>query len=279
MVEEMKNGSREAPKAIVMSVYIGAVTGLIFLIAVCFCIGDIDSTANSITGMPLVEIFYNSTNSVVGACFLSSLLTIICIFANNALLAEGSRVLFAFARDQGLPFSDTFAKVDPKRQVPVNAVLLAGIVQIALNSVYFGTITGFNTVISIATEGFCMFSPTLQPEIHTDIQYTDLSYAMPLLCRIIAYYTDQVKVVPGPYSLGKYSLWLNIIGLIFLVFTSITFNFPTLYPVDSENMNYTSAAIGVIGLISIITWITTGRKSFTGPQVGSVAKIQEKQGF
>ena len=102
---------------------------------------------------------------------------------------------------------------------------------------------------------------------------------MPLLCRIIAYYIDQVKVIPGPYSLGKYSLWLNIIGLIFLVFTSITFNFPTLYPVDEENMNYTSAAIGVIGLISIITWVTTGRKSFTGPQVGSVARIQEKQGF
>ena len=100
---------------------------------------------------------------------------------------------------------------------------------------------------------------------------------MPLLCRIIAYYTGQVKVLPGPYNLGKHSLWLNIIGLVFLVFTSITFNFPTLYPVDAENMNYTSAAIGVIGLISILTWITTRRKSFTGPQVGSIASIQAKQ--
>ena len=169
MVEEMKNGSREAPKAIVMSVYIGAITGFIFLISVCFCIGDIDSTATSATGMPLVEIFYNSTNSVVGACFLSSFFIVICVFANNGLLAEGSRVIFAFARDKGLPFSDTFAKVDPKRRVPVNAILLAGLVQIALNSVYFGTITGFNTVISIATEGFCALSPTLQFDIDTDI--------------------------------------------------------------------------------------------------------------
>lgn len=30
-------------------------------------------------------------------------------------------------------------------------------------------------------------------------------------------------------------------------------------------MNYTSAALGVIGVISLITWITTGRKKFTGP--------------
>lgn len=33
-------------------------------------------------------------------------------------------------------------------------------------------------------------------------------------------------------------------------------------------MNYTSAAIGVIGLISVVTWLTTGRKNFTGPQIG-----------
>ena len=53
-------------------------------------------------------------------------------------------------------------------------------------------------------------------------------------------------------------------------------------------MNYTSAAIGVIGLISIVvsleifqaeeseraadivqTWTTTGRKAFTGPQIAA----------
>ena len=97
---------------------------------------------------------------------------------------------------------------------------------------------------------------------------------MPLLVRIIAYFTNYAKVIPGPYTLGKYSVWLNMIGLLFLVFTSITFNFPTINPVDEQNMNYTSAAIGVIGLISIVTWITTGRKSFTGPQIGSVNVVE-----
>ena len=60
-----------------------------------------------------------------------------------------------------------------------------------------------------------------------------------------------------------------------MVFTSITFNFPTLNPVNKDDMNYTSAAIGVIALISIITWITTGRKQFTGPQVGNVAVAED----
>lgn len=98
---------------------------------------------------------------------------------------------------------------------------------------------------------------------------------MPLTARIIAYSTNHVKVIPGPYTLGRYSVWLNILGLIFLVFTSITFNFPTINPVAKDNMNYTSAAIGVIALISLVTWVTTGRTSFTGPQIAAPAKIFE----
>lgn len=155
MTEEMRNASREAPKAMVMSVYIGAITGFVFLISISFCIGDIAKTAESTTGSPLIEIFFNSTNSVVGTCFLTSLLVVIVLICANALLAEGSRSVYAFARDRGLPFSDLFAKVDPKRQVPVYSILLTCVVQMALNSIYFGTLTGFNTVISIATEGFC----------------------------------------------------------------------------------------------------------------------------
>ena len=250
MTEEMKNASKEAPKAIVMSVYIGAVTGFIFLVSVCFCIGDINSTAESTTGVPLIQIFYDSTQSVVGTCFLSSLLVVIDLFCANALLAEGSRSLYAFARDHGLPFSHLFAKVESKRQVPVYAILLTVVVQMALNSIYFGTLTGFNTVISIATEGFY------------------LSYAMPLLARILGKCTGHEMSLTGPYSLGRYGIIMNIVGLAFLVFTSVTFNFPTLSPVNSENMNYTSAAIGIIALISLVTWITTGRKAFTGPQIG-----------
>ena len=163
MTEEMRNASREAPKAIVMSVIIGSVTGFVFLVAVCFCIGDIEATAGSTTGVPLIEIFYNSTGSKVGTCFLSSMIVLIVLMAANALLAEGSRSLFAFARDRGLPFSRFFSKVEPRRQVPLYAILLACAVQVALNSIYFGTPTGFNTVIAIATEGFCKSSLSLDP--------------------------------------------------------------------------------------------------------------------
>lgn len=159
LTEELKQASREAPKAIIMAVYMGAVTGLIFLIAVCFCVGDPSTIASTPTLVPLIQILFDSTGSVVGSCFLASTIVVIVLVASNALLAESSRSLFAFSRDHGLPFSKIFfSKVEPKRQVPVNAIILACVAQMALNSIYFGTSTGFNTVISIATEGFCKLS-------------------------------------------------------------------------------------------------------------------------
>jgi choline transport protein len=250
MTEEMKNASKEAPRAIVMSVWLGAISGFVFLVSAFYCIGDIEATATSPTGVPLIQIFYDSTQSVGGSCWLATMVTVICLLASNALTAEGSRSLYAFARDHGLPFSKVFAKVEPKRQVPMYSVLLCLAVQMALQSIYFGSYTGFATVIAIATEGFYV------------------SYAIPLFVRMLARLTGHARVLPGPYSLGRYGIWLNLIGFLFLAFATVSFNFPSLSPVDKDNMNYTSAAIGMIGLISLLTWIFDGRKNFTGPETG-----------
>lgn len=241
-----------------MSVYIGAITGFVFLIAVCFCIGDITTVAETPTLVPLIQIYFDSTNSNAGACVLASLIVIIDLGCANALLAEGSRSLYAFARDHGLPFSSLISRVEPKHQVPVIAILLGTVTQMAFNSIYFGTVTGFNTVIAIATEGFY------------------LSYAMPLLVRLISYFSGSHRQLTGPWAMKPMvSVAVNFIGLTYLLFACITFNFPSVYPVSSENMNYTSAAVGVIMFIAAVTWFTTARKHFSGPEVEGVVDLVE----
>lgn len=265
MTEEMKSASREAPKAIILAVVLGAVTGFAFLLTLCFCIGDITETAESSTGVPVIQIIYDSTGSKVATCILSSMIAVIVIVAGVNILAEGSRSVYAFARDNGLPFSKVFSKVERRNQVPVNAVLLTLAVQLALDAIEFGTTTGFETVISISTEGFCELSDSLITG-KSLTTLLDLSYAMALFSRLVGYFSGHVTKLEGPYSFSTpVSISLNFLGLIFLLFASITFNFPSTSPVNEESMNYTSAAVGVIGLISIVTWFTTGRKNFTGP--------------
>ncbi|KAH7348665.1 amino acid transporter-like protein [Rhexocercosporidium sp. MPI-PUGE-AT-0058] len=250
MTEEIKDASKQAPRAIVLSVYLGAVTGFIFLIAVCFCIGDIDTVASTPTLVPLIQIYFDSTQSNIGSCFLASLMVIIDIGAANGLLAEGARALYAFARDEGLPFSSFIRRVEPKHRMPVVAIALGALIQMAFCSIYFGTVTGFNTVIAIGTEGFY------------------LSYAMPLLVRLISHFNGTHRQLTGPWAMSPaVSLTLNAIGLTYLLFACITFNFPSVYPVTSENMNYTSAAVGVIMFIATLTWFTTAKKQFSGPEI------------
>lgn len=155
MTEEMNSASKEAPKAIILSVALGAVTGFAFLLTLCFCIGNIDATADSTTGVPVIQIIYDSTGSKAGTCVLTSMITVIVISSATSLLTEGSRSIYAFSRDHGLPFSNFFSGVSKNRRIPVNAILLTLAVELALDAIDFGTTTGFQTVISIATEGFC----------------------------------------------------------------------------------------------------------------------------
>lgn len=155
MTEELADAKRDAPKAIIWSVWIGAITGFIFLVAVCFCISDINAAATTPTGVPLFQILNDATSSFAAAMALNIFITIIALVSLAFLFAQSSRVVFSFARDNGLPFSSFFKKIDKTRHVPTPAILLVLVINMVLMSIYFGSITGFNTVLAISTEGFC----------------------------------------------------------------------------------------------------------------------------
>ena len=74
----------------VMAVYVAAVTGFIFLVVVSFCFGNVDEVAMSPTGVPLIQILYDSTQSKVGTCLLASLTVVIGMFATAGLLVSTS---------------------------------------------------------------------------------------------------------------------------------------------------------------------------------------------
>ena len=154
MTEEVKDAQRQAPRAIVMAVYIGFATGFVFLIAACFCMSDLEAIGSTTTGVPIIEVFRQSAGRS-GATGLAMLILIVGLGASNGLTATGGRAIFAFARDRGLPFSDTLSKVQQSNATPVNGLVAAVFVQMVLHAIYFGAVQGFETVIAVATEGFC----------------------------------------------------------------------------------------------------------------------------
>jgi amino acid transporter len=82
-----------------------------FAICILYCISDINTVTNSGTGLPLIEVYYLATGSKATATMFIVAIAIVIFVALFNVFASVSRLTWAFARDHGLPFSRTFAKV------------------------------------------------------------------------------------------------------------------------------------------------------------------------
>jgi choline transport protein len=85
-----------------------------FIICLLFTIGDINKVANTPTGLPLIEVFYEATKSKNATNFLVSMPAIVLFFTQFNVFASVSRLIWTFAKDNGLPFSRQFAYASPR---------------------------------------------------------------------------------------------------------------------------------------------------------------------
>ncbi|KAI0336963.1 hypothetical protein BDW22DRAFT_1349509 [Trametopsis cervina] len=106
-----------------------------------------------------------------------------------------SRMMYAFARDSGIPGHTFFHKVDAKRKSPVRTVWLACTLSFCLGLPSLGSAVAFSAATSIATIGLY------------------ISYAIPIALRVI--YAR--KFVRGPFHLGPFSFPVAI--------TAVTLNY------------------------------------------------------
>lgn len=111
MAEELKDASRVLPSAMVWATFFNGLLGLVMLITFCFCLGNVDDVLNSPTGVPIIQVLYNSTGSMAGTTVLTVILILLSLIGTITCVAASSRQMWAFARDKGFPFSDFIAFV------------------------------------------------------------------------------------------------------------------------------------------------------------------------
>lgn len=111
MSEELQDASKTLPRSMLWTTLVNGSMGFVMLITFCSVLGSIDDALASPTKQPYLYVFYNSTQSVAGATAMGVLVIFMAIFCNLSITATSSRQLFAFARDQGVPFSSTFSYV------------------------------------------------------------------------------------------------------------------------------------------------------------------------
>lgn len=101
MSEETKDASKTIPLVVVWAVIANAVMLPAVGITLICCLGDLDSVLNSPIGQPVIQIFYNATQSIAGTSVMVAVVVVILISACIGQVATSSRQTWSFARDVG----------------------------------------------------------------------------------------------------------------------------------------------------------------------------------
>lgn len=107
--DEVKKVRTRVPRSMIIACTVNSAMLIVFATILLFYMGPLDDVLD--TPLPLLWIIYSITGSKVAANVLISLIAIIFFLALFNIFASVSRLVWVFARDNGLPFSSFFAYV------------------------------------------------------------------------------------------------------------------------------------------------------------------------
>ena len=109
----------------ITSVFLNGSLGIGILVAILFAMGPMEDVMSSEFSYPFVAVFQNVTKSKGGTTAMTAILLSIAISGSMGLVATSSRMLWAFAREGGVPGSRLISRVRNQSSSlhPTNRVL------------------------------------------------------------------------------------------------------------------------------------------------------------
>ncbi len=236
--EETVDPRRRAPWGMVMAVAVSSVVGYLLLFALTISIKDIpavlDATDSSGNAVPtVIAILINALGERAGTLF-SALAAMAMWFCGLSAVTWSSRVIWAFARDEGLPKSAVWRYVSRKHLTPAPSIWLCAAAAL-LAAIYSGA---YAVVTSISTIGLY------------------ISYIIPVYLRWRAKGTDR-EIERGPWHLGRFSSAINFVAILWVIFLCVILSLP-------DNMRAGKSILAVAALLGLWYGLRE-RRRFKGP--------------
>lgn len=149
--EETIAASYHVPRGIVRSVLVSGLFGWAMLAAVVLAMPDVDQAAEQ--GERAFLWTLTSVLPARGASLLGAGIFVAQYLCGLATVTSASRMMYAFARDRGLPGSRTLASVSPRFKTPVAAIWT-----VAIAAVLFTLYTPVYSTISVVCTIFLYIS-------------------------------------------------------------------------------------------------------------------------
>lgn len=238
--EETVGASHAVPRGIVRSVMVSGIFGWFMLIALVIAIPDMQQAVGE-----GANAFFWITNQVLPNG-LNVLLLAAIAFAQYccglAMLTSASRMVFAFARDGGLPFSTVLRRVSPSHRTPSVAVWVAAVLAVA-----FTMLVPYITITAVC------------------VIFLYISYVMPSISGFLAHGRSWTRM--GPWDLGGWYKPLTCVCLTGGV---------TLFVIGVQPPNdIAQAIVPGTALVLVAYWYLYKRYHFDGPPTGAL--IEQRQ--
>lgn len=184
------------------------------------------------------------------------MVTIAMWFCGLSSVTSISSMLYAFSRDNGLPFKNS--KVSAKFRTPAYAILLSVFLAFlcALADNVYAVVTSLS-VIGLYT-----------------------SYGIPIFLKLRAqlrgYWTEADN---GPWTLGNWSKPVSFISVLWIVFVTVLFNIFSSDVAITKHFTLTYATgkvFACVAILLIIYYTHQARHTFKGPNLGAYRAVHER---
>jgi amino acid transporter len=264
--EETVDARNTVHKGMLHSVFWSIVFGFAIICAMIFAMPDTAAAAKS---------GWSSFNNLYIAAILPSMLgklmLIGIIIANFccalSAVTSTSRMIYAFARDDGLPFSGALKSVSPSFRTPVAAIWFTAIIAVVLTAVT----TPLNAFAALST-GCAM--------------YLYISYSMPIIAGFFA--EGKTWTTYGNFRLGGLSKLFGLIVMLGTVLVTVAGHmFVVSIPGTPGDAAATPAvaptsfvpglwyySLGFVIFLGVI-WLLVENRRFKGPPMGDEIKRRQ----
>jgi len=205
--EETVDPRRRVPWGIVMAVVVSSVIGYLLLAALTLAIKDIPSvlSARDAGGheIPAVIAILTAALGERAGGLVTALAAMAMWFCGLSAVTWTSRVIYAFARDGGMPASQLFRRVSATHHTPAPAIWLSVAVALAA---------------TISQGAYCVVTSISVIGLY-------LAYIAPVYLAWRAR-GSAVEVPRGPWHLGRFGAPINVIAMAWVFFITIILAIP-----------------------------------------------------
>lgn len=233
--EETVDAQHKVPWGMVIAVAVSSVAGYVMIAALTLGISDLEATVTS--GHAVVHILQGGVPDTLRWVLLATV-SLAQYFCGLATVTSLSRMIYAFARDGGLPGSTMWRRVSTRFRTPAHAIWLG----VGLAFVFTLYTPVYSTITAVATIALYV------------------SYGIPPLLGVFARGRTWTKL--GPWNLGAFGRPIAAIAGLWVLFICFVL-------VQPPNRLALWTLLATLGALAIY-W-SFARKTFVGPPLGALS--------